>query len=127
LTGKPANKDAQAFTLIELMIVVAVLGILAALAIANFAHYDCTAKQSEAKINLGAIHKNEEAYFAEYDTYTASKGAIGFAVKGNDRYNYTITVANGTGFTAKATDGPDGDVWSINSTGSLSNDTNGCI
>lgn len=46
------------FTLIELMIVVAIIGILAAIAIPNFIRYQLRSKTSEAKVNLGAIKTN---------------------------------------------------------------------
>jgi type IV pilus assembly protein PilA len=48
-------RDQAGFTLIELMIVVAIIGILAALAIPNFLQYQLKAKTSEAKTNLTAI------------------------------------------------------------------------
>lgn len=48
-------RDSAGFTLIELMIVVAIIGILAALAIPNFLQYQLKAKTSEAKTNLSAI------------------------------------------------------------------------
>ncbi|MBI2370572.1 MAG: prepilin-type N-terminal cleavage/methylation domain-containing protein, partial [Deltaproteobacteria bacterium] len=44
----------QGFTLIELMIVVAIIGILAAIAIPNFLRFQAKSKQSEAKTNLAA-------------------------------------------------------------------------
>jgi len=46
------------FTLIELMIVVAIIGILAAIAIPNFLRYQLRSKTSEAKVNLGSIKTN---------------------------------------------------------------------
>ena len=61
----------KGFTLIELMIVVAIIGILAAIAIPNFLSYQLRAKRAEAPTNLKAIKVSEESYRAEYDTYVA--------------------------------------------------------
>ena len=67
----------QGFTLIELMIVVAIIGILAAIAIPNFVKFQCRSKQSEAKGNLKAIYVAEESYRAERDHYVnGSDGAL---------------------------------------------------
>jgi len=60
------------FTLIELMIVVAIIGILAAIAIPNFLRFQLKAKSSEGKTNLAAIRTAEESYFAEYGVYISS-------------------------------------------------------
>ncbi|WP_300671803.1 type IV pilin protein [Desulfoluna sp.] len=63
------KKDSKGFTLIELMIVVAIIGILAAIAIPNFRNYQLKSKESEAKVNLAAIAVAQEGYFAEFDGY----------------------------------------------------------
>ena len=67
------------FTLIELMIVVAIIGILAAIAIPNFLRFQLKAKSSEGKTNLAAIRTAEESYYSEFGLYvsaTASPVAI---------------------------------------------------
>ena len=65
-------KNKKGFTLIELMIVVAIIGILAAIAIPNFLKFQAKAKQSECKSNLGAIYTAQVAYFGEFNTYAGS-------------------------------------------------------
>ncbi|MGH7147449.1 MAG: type IV pilin protein [Nitrospiraceae bacterium] len=62
-------KGQKGFTLIELMIVVAIIGILAAIAIPNFLQYQMKSRQSEAKTNLQAIRTSEIAFQAERGCY----------------------------------------------------------
>ena len=72
-------KSQKGFTLIELMIVVAIIGILAAIAIPNFLTYQMKSRQSEAKVNLGAIKTSEIAFQAERGCYLGipTMGALG--------------------------------------------------
>ena len=65
----------KGFTLIELMIVVAIIGILAAIAIPNFSKFQARAKQSEAKANLKGIYTAKQTQFGEKDTYICATGA----------------------------------------------------
>lgn len=124
----------EGFTLIELMIVVAIIGILAAIAIPNFLNYQCKAKQSEAKTLLGNIATAEEAYFTEYDKYKNDLGAIGFASKGAERYDYAVSAPSSTTFTATASANADGphnaaaaaDTWTITQDRVLTNTLNAC-
>ena len=51
------------------MIVVAIIGILAAIAIPNFIKFQLRAKAGESKVNLAGIRTAEESYFAEAGTY----------------------------------------------------------
>src|SRR5438093_9326654 len=62
-------RSSEGFTLIELMIVVAIIGILAAIAIPNFLQYQRRARTSEARTNLGAIRTSETTFFAENGCY----------------------------------------------------------
>lgn len=76
------------FTLVELMVVVVIIGILAAIAIPNFLRYQAKSRQSEAKMNLGAIFMSQTAYFGEATAY-GNLAQIGFILAGStNRYTY---------------------------------------
>ena len=82
-------KGQQGFTLIELMIVVAIVGLLAAIAIPNFLNYQAKARQSEAKIGLGGLFTTATAYFAENNTFsTTGCCLLGYSPAGILRYDF---------------------------------------
>ena len=80
----------KGFTLIELMIVVAIIGILAAIAIPNFIKFQARSKQSEAKANLKALFTAEKAFMQEKDRYSSLVGEMGFSPERNNRYAYYL-------------------------------------
>ena len=80
----------RGFTLIELMIVVAIIGILAAIAIPNFIRFQARSKQSEVKGNLKAVFTAQRSYFQEHDKYGAYFRQIGFAPERNNRYAFQL-------------------------------------
>jgi type IV pilus assembly protein PilA len=88
--SKPIKKK-KGFTLIELMIVVAIIGILAAIAIPNFIKFQARSKQSEPKANLKALFVAQKSYFAERDSFSDKVVDIGFIPERGNRYN----MANG--------------------------------
>jgi len=66
----------KGFTLIELMIVVAIIGILAVIAVPNFQKFQARAKQSEAKTNLKGIYTAKVANFQAADTYVCAQSCF---------------------------------------------------
>ncbi len=125
---KLLKKKEEGFTLIELMIVVAIIGILAAIAIPNFLRYQAKAKQTEAKSNLGSIYTSQITYNAETDTYSNAFTNLDWAASGSTRYTYAIPQSAATQFTVTAKANVDGDAtsdfWIINEQKSLVNVTN---
>jgi prepilin-type N-terminal cleavage/methylation domain-containing protein len=59
----------RGFTLLEMMIVVAIIGVLAAIAIPQFRTYQFRSKRSEGYANLASLAKAQESYFAEFGDY----------------------------------------------------------
>ena len=114
----------KGFTLIELMIVVVIIGILAALAIPRFMQATVKAKESEAKTILKQIYTLERTYRQENGAYTAVIADVGFLAPTNSRYLYAIDAAGPNTFTASATpDGSDADLtttWTIDQNGTIS-------
>ncbi len=125
------------FTLIELMIVVVIIGILAALAIPRFFASTTKTRQSEAKLVLKQICTMEMTYRANNATssYFTSGAAgtastpnvfidLGVIIPDNALYSYTIVPSAGR-FIATATADLDGDgyddIWTINYEGFLTN------
>ena len=133
------RKNQKGFTLVELMIVVVIIGILAALAIPRFMRATTKSKQSEAKQILKQIYTMQHSYRQEKDVYwipgagtvanaavPAAFAAIGVDIGASARYSYTITStdAGATNFLATATSGildDDAavDTWTINELGTL--------
>ena len=105
-------KKTAGFTLIELMVTVAILGILAAIAIPAYNGYVITAKMTEAENNLAALRLAEEEFFLENNTYfggvdtntlASNSGGLWSASKGSDGVVNFVYVASGTSSTWSAT------------------------
>jgi type IV pilus assembly protein PilA len=110
------HRSQKGFTLIELMIVVVIIGILAALAIPRFMRATTKSKQSEAKNILKQIYAMERAYRQEYDVYwgqgvvasaaaQTALGRIGVDIMSTARYTYTITTADASNLLVTAVSG----------------------
>ena len=66
------RRNDAAFTLMELMIVISIIGVLAAVAIPSFRNYQLTAKRAEAFGNLASLAKAQKSYYAEFSEFLAA-------------------------------------------------------
>ena len=60
----------NAFTLIELMIVVAIIAFLSAISVPQYFKYQAKARQAEVSMNLASLHTAMQSYYAEHGRYT---------------------------------------------------------
>jgi type IV pilus assembly protein PilA len=85
----------KGFTLVELMVVVAIIGILAAVAVPNYQKFQAKAKQTEAKSNLSNIKSVEMSYAVDASTFTTCLSNIGFYIPITQVKNYTSGFSSG--------------------------------
>lgn len=78
----------KGFSLIELMVVVAIIGILATMAAPQLQKQIAKARQAEAKGSLAALYTQEKSFYAEYNTFSSNFNVIGLQPEGNLRYNF---------------------------------------
>ncbi len=95
----------RGFTLVELLIVVAIIGVLSTIGVPTFKRMIQKSKKSEARVNLGGIYTAETGFFAEYSTYGNHLNKMGFEMDGGTGI-YTLGFYTGTNCAAATTPVP---------------------
>src|SRR6187455_1346132 len=80
------KKSKKGFTLIELMIVVAIIGILAAIAIPKFADLVTKSKESAVKGSLGSVRSALSIYYSDTEGVFPSTGSLATALTAGSKY-----------------------------------------
>lgn len=84
----------KGFSLVELMVVVAIIGMLAAVAVPQFSKFQARSRQSEAKANLSSLYSAQKSFNAEHGGYAGNHRAIGFSPAGDVLYNVGYSAAH---------------------------------
>ncbi len=117
------KKSSIGFTLIEIMIAIAIVAILAAIAVPNYTTYITQSRRNEAQTNLLSIQAEYEQYFAQNNAYPTSNTLPGGgAIPSTTYYKYSSTTTTTTyTLTAQATGSQANDTqcatMTINNTG----------
>jgi len=102
------KKFSKGFSFVELMVVVSIVAILAAVAIPAYMNHIMRVRQADAHNYLLDIKAGQEMFYAQYDRYCfpvsdSLKGLLSFDFDDTEYYTYAITSGDTNDFGAQAT------------------------
>jgi type IV pilus assembly protein PilE len=86
------------FTLIELMVVIAIVGIISAIAFPSYDSYMKKSRRADAKVALSTMADRQERFYLQNNTYSADVDDVGGAATKEGFYTLSITAAGVNGF-----------------------------
>ena len=116
MLSRLTNKDQKGFTLIELMIVIAIIGILAAIAIPQFSAYRTRSYNSAANSDIRNACTAQEAYYIDEQTYAQALSSItgsSYGLYTSENVNLTVVDGDATGYTMQAFHSSGNKTWSV--------------
>ena len=111
-------KNCKGVTLVELMIVIAIIGIMSAVAYPSYDSYMKKSRRADAKVALTEMADRQERFYLQNNTYTTNLAAVGGAATKEGFYTLSIDSADINGFALTATAAAGGPQASDNDTNS---------
>jgi type IV pilus assembly protein PilA len=89
------RKIMKGFTMLELMVCIAIIAILSSMSIPSFMKLQARAKQAEAMTNLRSLYSMQKAYLQEFSVYSTNVAVVGFSPERGNRYRYYLSTFGG--------------------------------